>query len=196
MARSPAQAPLLRVLVVLPAWDAVPANVEFIDRGDPRALCARTRLLLMPSACESYGRAGAEAMLSGIPVLAAPAPGMREAFGGAASYLERDDVAGWAREIRRLDDPAAYATAPRYRRRPTSAAGGEHPSSRRTPPADAPTGSRSGTCRRSRRSPHDDPAGGHPASASGPGATARSALIAHQPTAHPDQRPTDPNETA
>ncbi|MFF6809653.1 DUF6461 domain-containing protein [Streptomyces sp. NPDC012403] len=31
---------------------------------------------------------------------------------------------------------------------------------------------------------------------SGPGATARSAPTAHPSTAHPDQRPTDPHETA
>ncbi|SDD85448.1 DDE domain-containing protein [Streptomyces prasinopilosus] len=35
-----------------------------------------------------------------------------------------------------------------------------------------------------------------PSSASGPGAQARSAPTAHQSTAHPDQRPADPNETA
>jgi glycosyltransferase involved in cell wall biosynthesis len=86
-------------------------NVETVDRMDPRALYERTRLLLMPSTTESYGRAGLEAMVSGIPVIASPLPSMREAFGAAASYVPREDVDGWIAEIRRLSDPVAYAAA-------------------------------------------------------------------------------------
>ncbi|MET8609822.1 glycosyltransferase family 4 protein [Streptomyces misionensis] len=86
-------------------------NVELADRMEPRDLYARTRLLLMPSVRESYGRVGVEAMLSGIPVIAAPLPGIREALGDAAVYVPREDPARWAAEIRRLTDPAAYAEA-------------------------------------------------------------------------------------
>ncbi|MTE20277.1 glycosyltransferase [Streptomyces sp. TRM43335] len=89
----------------------MPRNVEFVDRTDPRAVYARTRVLLMPSVTESYGRAGVEAMLSGIPVLAAPLPGMREAFGDSAVYVPREDTGRWVEEIRRLDDPGVYAAA-------------------------------------------------------------------------------------
>ena len=56
---------------------------------------ARTRILLMPSASESYGRVGVEAMLSGIPSSPPAAQGMREAIGTAATYIERQDVARW-----------------------------------------------------------------------------------------------------
>ncbi|MEU5497985.1 glycosyltransferase family 4 protein [Streptomyces griseofuscus] len=86
-------------------------NVELVDRMDPRALYGRTRILLMPSARESYGRVGVEAMLSGIPVIAAPLPGIHEALGDAAVYVPRDDTAQWAAELRRLDDPGAYTAA-------------------------------------------------------------------------------------
>ncbi|GGX37692.1 glycosyltransferase family 4 protein [Streptomyces chryseus] len=89
----------------------MPGNVELVDRADPMQVYARTRILLMPSTTESYGRVGAEAMLSGIPVLASPLPGVQEALGTAATYIEREDVARWAREIRRLSAPAAYAAA-------------------------------------------------------------------------------------
>ncbi|MGW1352834.1 glycosyltransferase family 4 protein [Streptomyces sp. NPDC002409] len=87
----------------------LPPNVEVMDRSDPRAVYARTRILLMPSTTESYGRAGVEAMLSGIPVLAAPLPGIREALGQAATYIPREDTGRWVAELRRLQDPAAYA---------------------------------------------------------------------------------------
>ncbi|WP_371095058.1 glycosyltransferase [Streptomyces sanglieri] len=89
----------------------LPANVELVDRTDPLTVYARTRVLLMPSTTESYGRAGVEAMLSGIPVLAAPLPGMREALGDAATYIPREDIGRWVTELRRLTDPAVYAAA-------------------------------------------------------------------------------------
>lgn len=91
--------------------DVQAQNIEVIDRTDPREVYARTRILLMPSTTESYGRAGVEAMLSGIPVLASPLQGMREAFGNAAIYIPRSDIARWVSEVRRLSDPAAYAAA-------------------------------------------------------------------------------------
>ena len=89
----------------------LPSNVEVIDRTDPQQVYARTRVLLMPSATESYGRAGVEAMLSGIPVIASPLEGIREALGDAAAYVPREDVNGWVEEIRRLEDTHLYAGA-------------------------------------------------------------------------------------
>ncbi|MFI9026304.1 glycosyltransferase [Streptomyces sp. NPDC053560] len=90
---------------------AQPSNVEVVDRCEPRTIYARTRILLMPSQGESYGRVGIEAMLSGIPVIAAPLPGMREAFGDAATYVPRNDPARWVQEIERLSDPVVYEAA-------------------------------------------------------------------------------------
>ncbi|WP_063733610.1 glycosyltransferase family 4 protein [Streptomyces sp. RTd22] len=90
----------------------LPPNVELTERTDPRTVYARTRLLLVPSAVESYGRAGLEVMLSGIPVLAAPLPGTREALCDAAVYAPRDDVGQWVEEIRHLDDQAAGPCPP------------------------------------------------------------------------------------
>ncbi|MET9818336.1 glycosyltransferase family 4 protein [Streptomyces sp. NPDC006355] len=89
----------------------LPRNVEVVDRTEPRAVYARTRLLLMPSVTESWGRVGVEAMLSGIPVIAAPLPGIREALGEAAVYVPREDPDGWVGQVLRLDDEAAYAEA-------------------------------------------------------------------------------------
>lgn len=89
----------------------LPPNVEVVDRTEPVAVYARTRLLLMPSQEESWGRVGVEAMCSGIPVLAAPLPGVREALGEAAVYVPREDPGAWVDQVRRLDDEAAYAEA-------------------------------------------------------------------------------------
>jgi len=72
---------------------------------------ARTKILLMPSEYESWGRVGVEAMASGIPVIAHPTPGLCESLGEAGIFVDRDDLDGWEREIRRLLTPRAYGTA-------------------------------------------------------------------------------------
>jgi glycosyltransferase involved in cell wall biosynthesis len=72
---------------------------------------ARTRILLMPSEYESWGRAGVEAMASGIPVIASPTPGLKESLGKAGVFVNRGNRDGWQAAIERLDDPAAYAAA-------------------------------------------------------------------------------------
>jgi glycosyltransferase involved in cell wall biosynthesis len=72
---------------------------------------ARTRVLLMPSAQESWGRTAVEAMVSGIPVVAASAPGLSESLGEAGIFAERGDVDAWANVLERLDDPAEWAAA-------------------------------------------------------------------------------------
>ncbi|MEU2835331.1 glycosyltransferase family 4 protein, partial [Streptomyces lavendulae] len=114
LAQVAARMPDTRFLLVRSAGrkdPPMPANVEFVDRRDPRQVYGRTRILLMPSAVESYGRVGVEAMLSGIPVLATPLPGIREALGTAGTYIEREDIDGWVAEIRRLSTPPAYDAA-------------------------------------------------------------------------------------
>jgi hypothetical protein len=50
---------------------------------------ARTRILLMPSDYESWGRAGVEAMASGIPVIAHPTDGLRESLAAATGTGRR-----------------------------------------------------------------------------------------------------------
>jgi glycosyltransferase involved in cell wall biosynthesis len=72
---------------------------------------ARTKLLLVPSEYESWGRAGVEAMASGIPVIAHPTPGLLESLGDAGTFVDRDDIDGWERQIRRLLAPRAYGAA-------------------------------------------------------------------------------------
>lgn len=74
----------------------------------PEQVYARTRILLMPSNYESWGRAGVEAMCSGIPVIAHPTAGLREALGDAGVFVDRDDIDGWAAAIAEVSRHYAY----------------------------------------------------------------------------------------
>lgn len=91
------------------------ANVEILPHtpGDRMAteVYARTRILLAPSAYESYGRVAVEAMCSGVPVIAHPTPGLRESCGDAGIFCDRDDLEAWQAAIEALDDPARYTAA-------------------------------------------------------------------------------------
>lgn len=71
----------------------------------------RTRVLLAPSVYESFGKAAAEALAGGIPVIAHPTPGLRESLGDAGIFVDRDDIDAWVAALAELDDPKVYAEA-------------------------------------------------------------------------------------
>lgn len=98
-----------------------PGNVEWIPFSDDiRDILRRTRILLVPSYYESFGRVAVEAMLNGIPVLYSkpaknsPYPG--GSTEGLQSWIEpagiacdRDAPAEWVEVLRALEDPDTYA---------------------------------------------------------------------------------------
>jgi glycosyltransferase involved in cell wall biosynthesis len=90
-------------------------NVEIVDHVAGEAMqqqvYARTRVLLMPSSYESWGRAGCEALASGIPVVAHPTPGLCESLGEAGVFVDRNDVDGYEAVLRKLLQPAEYRLA-------------------------------------------------------------------------------------
>jgi glycosyltransferase involved in cell wall biosynthesis len=87
-------------------------NVEYMENTpDARKIYAKTRILLMPSQYESYGRTGVEAMVSGIPVIAAPTPGLKESLGTAGIYCNVESPLSWIGAIKKLDDPIEYKAA-------------------------------------------------------------------------------------
>ncbi|WP_327307996.1 glycosyltransferase family 4 protein [Streptomyces sp. NBC_01298] len=81
-------------------------NVEVIDHMCGHEMrdtvYGRTKILLMPSSYESWGRAGVEAMASGIPVIAHPTPGLCESLGEAGVFIDLRDADGYEMAIRKL----------------------------------------------------------------------------------------------
>jgi hypothetical protein len=90
-------------------------NVEVLDHVPAtdmaKLVYGRTRVLIMPSSYESWGRTAVEAIASGIPVVACPTPGLLESLGDAGIYVERDDIDGWVSALTALDDPEAWQAA-------------------------------------------------------------------------------------
>lgn len=68
----------------------------------------RTRILIMPSEFESWGRTATEAMCNGIPVISSGTEGLRENCGNAGIYVDRDNIDGWVKAINMLDDGRTY----------------------------------------------------------------------------------------
>lgn len=90
-----------------------PADLRNVTYQPPtgnisRDVYARTRILMVPSRYESWGRVAVEALCSGIPVLAHPTPGLRESCGEAAIFCDRDDTDAWCDAITALDDEQVY----------------------------------------------------------------------------------------
>lgn len=79
--------------------------------SDMRNVWKLTRVLLMPSEKETWGRVGIEAMCAGIPVIAHPTPGLEESLGEAGIFCDRDDPDAWRKAITNLDDPQAWQKA-------------------------------------------------------------------------------------
>lgn len=93
------------------------ANVEIRENTpDVRRVYGESRIVLMPSAEESFGMVAVEAQSNGVPVIASDLPSLRESLGDGALFVEREHVAGWAEAIRSLDDPEFYAEMSRRAR--------------------------------------------------------------------------------
>jgi hypothetical protein len=94
--------------------DPLPDNGLVIENTpDLREVYRATRVLLMPSHYESWGRCAVEAMASGIPVVCSPTPGLVEATTlndgePAALYADPGVPAEWLAALERLDDPDEY----------------------------------------------------------------------------------------
>lgn len=118
--------PTRRFLGVLPYYGELrvppsPGNIEWVRFDDDiRNILKRTRILLVPSYYESFGRIAVEAMLNRIPVLYS-APNKNSIYpGGSTEGLDewiqpagiscnRDDTNEWIQAIEHLDDQEVYA---------------------------------------------------------------------------------------
>lgn len=88
-------------------------NVETMEHTvDIREAFRKTKVLLMPSNYESYGRVAVEAACCGIPTIAHPTPGLKESLGEAGIFCDREDIPAWKAAIERLCTDDVY-----YRKR-------------------------------------------------------------------------------
>lgn len=79
-------------------------NVEIQEHTTDmcRDVWKKTAICIMPSIYESYGMVGLEAASLGIPVIAAPTPGLKESLGSAGWFIPRDNILGYAEAIKTL----------------------------------------------------------------------------------------------
>lgn len=114
-----------RFLGVLPYYGErqvppAPSNVEWVPFNDDiRAVLKRTRILLVPSYYESFGRIAVEAMLNRIPVIYSK-PNPKSVYpGGSTEGLDewiqpvgigcnRDNIDEWVSAIQSLDNENVY----------------------------------------------------------------------------------------
>lgn len=98
-------------------------NVEIVQNSpDILSVYRMTRVLIMPSYYESFGRTATEAMCSGIPVVCTPTPGLKENCSYAGVFVGSElpatvpgetqvdigTVEDWVKAIERLDDEKEY----------------------------------------------------------------------------------------
>jgi len=84
-------------------------NIEYYDKTDKiESVYKETKVLLVPSLLETWGRVAVEAMSAGIPVIINDVPGLRECCDGAAIICRRDDINSWIQQIRRLLNIPSY----------------------------------------------------------------------------------------
>jgi glycosyltransferase involved in cell wall biosynthesis len=84
-------------------------NVTIMEHtSDMRNVYSETKVLLMPSKYESFGRVGVEAMASGIPTIAHPTPGLKESLGDSGTFADRNSPDAWNNALRDILKPAKY----------------------------------------------------------------------------------------
>ncbi len=114
-----------KFLAVIPYYGELnvppaPSNVEWIPFDDDiRNVLKRTRILVMPSYYESFGRIAVEAMYNGIPVIYSKPNSNSKQPSGTTEGLEawvspvgiscdREKIEDWVSAITKLDDEDAY----------------------------------------------------------------------------------------
>jgi glycosyltransferase involved in cell wall biosynthesis len=84
-------------------------NITYMSKTPtPEDIYHKTKILLVPSDKETWGRVAVEGMAAGIPVLINDVPGLRECCGDAAIVCRREDLSAWEDQIRRLLAGPAY----------------------------------------------------------------------------------------
>lgn len=99
-------------------------NLHYMPhQEDIREVYRRTRVLLVPSKYESFGRVAVEAAASGIPSVCTPTDGLKEAMGDGALYAPYGDYDIWNERLKDLwcDGRRTYDNGPGWISRMRSA---------------------------------------------------------------------------
>lgn len=84
-------------------------NLRYLPHTDKiKDVYRDTKILIMPSRIETWGRTAVEAMSSGIPVVASPTPGLQECCGDAAIFIDRYNIEEWVSTIRKLTNDREF----------------------------------------------------------------------------------------
>lgn len=80
-----------------------PKNLTYLEtQEDMTKIYEKTKILLMPSKSETWGRVAVEAMASGTPVITSRSPGLMECVGKSVISCDRNDTSCWKEQITRL----------------------------------------------------------------------------------------------
>jgi glycosyltransferase involved in cell wall biosynthesis len=84
-------------------------NITYVNNTpEIKDIYKQTDILLVPSRQESWGRVAVEAISSGIPVIANPTPGLREALDYCGIFISRDEIDEYVKMISKLQTDEAY----------------------------------------------------------------------------------------
>jgi glycosyltransferase involved in cell wall biosynthesis len=84
-------------------------NVTILEKTlNIKDVYAKTKIIIMPSSHESWGRVPLEAGASGIPTIASKTEGLQESIGSSGIFADLDSVADWVEKIKMLDDQETY----------------------------------------------------------------------------------------
>jgi len=79
-------------------------QIEPVNHENIYDVFKKTKILLVPSAYECWGRIGIEAMASGIPVICSKGiGGLKEAYGNGAKYVNRENINAWTKAIAEVE---------------------------------------------------------------------------------------------
>lgn len=89
--------------------DKAVTNITYLpSTPNIESIYEQTDIIIMPSKQETWGRVAVEAISSGIPVIANPTEGLREALDYCGIYVSYTDIKEWVNTIRKLKTDQAY----------------------------------------------------------------------------------------
>jgi len=84
-------------------------NLKYVEHTTQiKDYYAKTWVQIMPSKEETWGRTAVEAMSSGIPMVVAPTPGLKECCEESAIYCNKDDLGAWVSALRALKNDGEH----------------------------------------------------------------------------------------